>query len=74
MMTKEEILNALEDALDVDQNSLTTGMLLSDVEAYDSMAKLSVIVLADDDFGKKLTGEQMRDFKTVGDIVDFLSA
>jgi acyl carrier protein len=38
------------------------------------MAKLSVIVLADDDFGKKLTGEQMRDFKTVGDIVDFLNA
>jgi len=73
-MTKEEILNALEDALDVDQNSLTTDMSLSDLEAYDSMAKLSVIVLADDDFGKKLTGEQMRDFKTVGDIVDFLNS
>lgn len=73
-MTKEEILNALEDALDVDQNSLKTDMLLSEVEAYDSMAKLSVIVLADDDFGKKLTGEQMRDFKTVGDIVDFLNS
>lgn len=73
-MTKEEILNALEDALDMDQNSLTTDILLSEVEAYDSMAKLSVIVLADDDFGKKLTGEQMRDFKTVGDIVDFLNS
>ena len=73
-MTKEEILNALEDALDMDQNSLTTDILLSEVEAYDSMAKLSVIVLADDDFGKKLTGEQMRDFKNVGDIVDFLNS
>jgi acyl carrier protein len=73
-MTKEEILNALEDALDVDQNSLTTDMFLSEIEAYDSMAKLSVIVLADDDFGKKLTGEQMRDFKTIGDIVDFLNS
>lgn len=73
-MTKEEILNALEDALDVDQNSLTLEMNLTDIEAYDSMAKLSIIVLADDDFGKKLTGEQIRDFKTVGDIVTFLSA
>ena len=73
-MTKEEILNALEDALDVDQNSLSLEMKLSDIDAYDSMAKLAVIVLADDDFGKKLTGEQMRAFVTVGDIVDFLSA
>ena len=73
-MTKEEILNALEDALDVDQNSLTLEMNLTDIDAYDSMAKLAVIVLADDDFGKKLTGEQIRAFVTVGDIVDFLSA
>lgn len=49
-------------------------MNLSDIEVYDSMAKLAVIVLADDDFGKKLTGEQMRAFITVGDIVDFLSS
>ncbi len=73
-MTKLQILNALEDALDVDQNSLTLEMNLTDIDAYDSMAKLAVIVLADDDFGKKLTGEQMRAFVTVGDIVDFLSA
>jgi acyl carrier protein len=73
-MTKEKILNALEDALDVDQNSLSLEMNLSDIEAYDSMAKLAVIVLADDDFGKKLTGEQIRAFITVEDIVDFLSA
>jgi acyl carrier protein len=38
------------------------------------MAKLSIIVLADDDFNKKLTGETMREFKTVGDIITFLSA
>lgn len=71
-MTKEEILNALEDVLDVNQNSLNLETKLKDLEAYDSMAKLSIIILADDDFGKKLTGEQMRDFETVGDIVTFL--
>lgn len=73
-MTNEQILNALEDALDVAQNSLTMETVLFDVHEYDSMAKLSVIILADDDFGKKLTGEQIREFSTVGDIVNFLAS
>lgn len=72
-MTKNEILRALEDALDLDQNLLSLEMNLTDLKEYDSMAKLAVIVLADDEFGKKLTGEQIRKFVTVGDIVDFLS-
>ena len=37
------------------------------------MAKLSLIVLCDEEFGKKLTGEQIRAFKTVGDIITFLA-
>jgi len=73
-MTKEQILNALEDAMNVAQNSLTMETVLFDVHEYDSMAKLSVIILADDDFGKKLTGEQIREFSTVGDIVNFLAS
>lgn len=73
-MTKQEILNALEDALDVDLNSLSLDTVLDELDEYDSMAKLTIIVLADDDFNKKLTGEQVREFKTVGDIVEFLAS
>lgn len=73
-MTKQEILNALEDALDVDLNSLSLDTVLNELDEYDSMAKLTIIVLADDDFNKKLTGEQVREFKTVGDIVEFLAS
>ena len=36
------------------------------------MAKLSLIVLFDDEFGKKLTGEKIREFKTIGDILAFM--
>ncbi|MFZ4435674.1 MAG: hypothetical protein ACOYOR_04115 [Flavobacterium psychrophilum] len=71
-MTKEDVVNAIEDALDLDQNTLSLDMQLIDIDAYDSMARLSIIVLADDDFGKKLTGEQIREFKIVADIVDFM--
>ncbi len=72
-MTVQEKLNLIEEALELDVNSLTEDKALADISEYDSMAKLTIIVLADDEFGTKLTGEQLRDFKTVGDIVAFLS-
>ncbi len=73
-MTRVEALDALEDVLDVEKGSLSEDTQLNGLDAYDSMAKLSIIVFADDDFGKKLTGEQIRDFKTIGHILDFLLA
>ena len=72
-MTEKEILNQIEDVLDVSENSLSLEMELVAISEYDSMAKLSLIVLSDDEFDKKLTAEQINDFKTVGDIVNFLS-
>ena len=71
-MTQEEKIALLEDMLELDGGSLTPETELSSIEEYDSMAKLSLIVLMDDEFGKKLTGEQIREFKTVKDILDFM--
>jgi acyl carrier protein len=71
-MTNEEKIAMLEDMLELDGGSLTPEMELSSIEEYDSMAKLSLIVLMDDEFSKKLTGEQIREFKTVQDILDFM--
>jgi acyl carrier protein len=73
-MTQKEILNQIEDVLDVNIDSLSIDMELSSIDEYDSMAKLSLIVMCDDEFNKKLTAEQLNEFKTVGDIVKFLSA
>lgn len=73
-MNQIEILNQIEDVLDVEANSLNFDMELNSIDEFDSMAKLSLIVLCDDEFGKKLTAEQLNDFKTVGDIVNFLAA
>lgn len=70
-MTNQEKLNLIEDAFEVDINSLSEDTLLSDIPEYDSMAKLSIIVLCDEEFGKKLSGERMREFQTVGDILKF---
>lgn len=71
-MTQEEKLALLEDMLELDNGSLNPETVLAEIEEYDSMAKLSLIVLMDDEFSKKLTGEQIREFKTIQDILDFM--
>jgi acyl carrier protein len=54
--------------LELEAGTLTPETELTSVDEYDSMAKLSLIVLFDEECGKKLTGEEIRTFKTVGDI------
>lgn len=71
-MTNEEKIAMLEDTLELDGGSLKPETVLADIDEYNSMAKLSLIVLMDDECGKKLTGEQIRQFKTVQDILDFM--
>ena len=72
-MTQEEKIALLEDMLELDGGELAPETELSSIDEYDSMAKLSLIVLMDDECGKKLTGEQIRQFKTVQDILDFMN-
>ena len=71
-MTKEEKLALLDDMLELDPGTLKEEMELSAIDEYDSMAKLSLIVLMDEEFGMKLTGEKIREFKTIGDILSFM--
>ena len=71
-MTQEDKIAMLEDMLELDGGVLEPATELTSIDEYDSMAKLSLIVLMDDEFGKKLTGEKIRQFKTVQDILDFM--
>jgi acyl carrier protein len=66
-MTRNEKIALLEETFELKED-----MKLDELEAWDSMAKLSLIVLMDDEFDKKLTGEQIKSFKTVKDILDFM--
>ena len=71
-MTQQEKIALLEDMLELDNGSLQPDTELATIEEYDSMAKLSLIVLMDEECGKKLTGEQIHNFKTIADILDFM--
>lgn len=71
-MTQEEKIAMLEEMLELDGGSLKPEMKLNGIPEYDSMAKLSLIVMMDENCGKKLTGEQISEFNTVRDILDFM--
>ena len=64
----------LEEMLDVDAGTLTPEMQREEISEWDSMAKLSLIVLRDDECEKKLTGADIKQFKTIQDIMDFMDA
>ena len=72
-MSEREKLALLEDMMELDEGALAADMALDDVEEYDSMAKLSLIVLMEDEFGVKLTGDMIKGFETVGDIVALMN-
>ena len=71
-MTREESLRMLEDALEVEEGSITPDTVLDDIEEYTSLAKLGIAVAFADNYDIKLTGEQFAQFKTVGDILDLI--
>lgn len=71
-MTEQEKLAMLEETWETDEGALTPDTLLADVDEYDSMAKLSLIVMMDDEFGIKLTGDVIKSFETVSDILKLM--
>ena len=72
-MTEQEKITLLEETLELDEGTLAADTVLADVDEYDSMAKLSLIVMMDDEFGVKLTGDVIKGFETVGDILKLMN-
>ncbi|MDE7013514.1 MAG: acyl carrier protein [Kineothrix sp.] len=72
-MTTEQKIALLEETLEVDEGTLKLEMELAEIDEYDSMSKLGIIVMMEDEFGVKLTGDNFKQFKTVGDIVNMMN-
>lgn len=71
-MTQQEKLTLLEDMLECDEGTLQPSTVLDELDEWDSMAKLSLIVLMDDECGKSLTGDDIKAFVTIQDILNFM--
>ncbi len=69
-MNLQEKLTALEEIMDMEEGSLSPDMELVNIEEWDSLAALSYVVFMGDEFNKKMSGAQIRSFKTVQDILN----
>ena len=71
-MELNEKMALLEDTFDVDEGTLEPEMGLDEIEEYDSMTKLSLIVMVEEEFGRKLSGDDIKGFKTIQDILNVM--
>ena len=68
-MTDKEKLAALEDMMELDENTLTPETRLDDIEEWDSLSALSFVVLLGDEFDRQISGQEIRQFETIADMM-----
>ena len=71
-MELKEKMALIEEVLDVEEGSLTPETLLSDVDEWDSIAALSLIVMLDENFNKTVSGAQIKALESVKDILAYM--
>ncbi len=71
-MEKAKKLELLEEALEMDAGTLKEDMILEEMEEWNSLSMLSLIVLIDEEFGKTIDSTDIRKLVTVNDILDIM--
>ncbi len=69
-MEKERFLNSMATILEVQRVELDDN--LSNFSAWDSLAMLSIIAMADEEFGVSLTNGEIRNAKTVEGVLNLV--
>lgn len=73
-MTNEEKIELLADEVfDVDVAEVTPETVLDESDFWDSMSKLSLISVIDSNFKKTLKGDDIKNIKTVQNILDLMN-
>lgn len=69
-MTEQEKLETLADILEMDEEEINRGIVLADCDTWDSVAVLSVISIINEQFNRFPTAAEIRQYKTIGDLMD----
>ncbi len=68
-MTKTEFLEELKEAMHRDED-LSEDILLDDIDEWDSLAFISIMVLFKNLFEMKITGEDLKNCQKVSDLIN----
>lgn len=65
-------MGLLEKLSNILEEDVTVDTILSEVEAYDSLAILSIVALADKEYGKTLKASDLVNVKTVQELISLI--
>ena len=71
-MEREKKLELLAEVMDVSPEELSEEMLLAEAGEWDSLARLSYVVMVGDEFGREVTREEVRSLVTVEDALKMM--
>lgn len=67
----EQKMELIADILDMDVDELDPGMKLSELD-WDSVTSLTYIAMMEEEFGKEVSGAQIKGFVTLQDALDLM--
>lgn len=70
-MTQAEKIDLLADMFEVEASDITPGKQLDELN-WDSLAMITLIALVNEHFDRRLTGAEIKGFKTIDDILNVM--
>ena len=71
-MSEETKIELLEDVFDIDPGELTPETELASLDGFNSLSRLSLVVMIDEECGKTPTDSDIRGFVTIRDIMNYM--
>ena len=69
----DEFLQKIAELLEVDPSELKGDVNFKDLPTWDSLAQLSFLALAQDDYGRDLTNESVKASQTIKDLFELVT-
>ena len=71
-MVLDQIKEILKDTMDIDESKITLDSKLKEDLELDSLDSVELIMSAEEEFGIEIPDEDVMNFKTVNDIVNYI--
>ena len=71
-MVLDQIKEILKDTMDIDESKFTLDAKLKEDLELDSLDSVELIMSAEEEFGIEIPDEDVMNFKTVNDIVNYI--
>ena len=71
-MVLDQIKEILKDTMDIDESKITLDAKLKEDLELDSLDSVELIMSAEEEFGIEIPDEDVINFKTVNDIVNYI--